>query len=235
LEQRNEISQDIFLPQAIPAYAANRIFEMLERNYSDYSYREVATNPRNLDDLPTEWEVDVIRYYKNNPNVTKKIHTRKVNNKDFLYISSPIKITEPKCLKCHTDAQTAPVSLVKNYGGVNGMGWKMNDIIGAHFVSLPVSLPEQKAKASLFNMLISMISIFTLIFMAINFMLVKWVVEPLAKIAEITEQISLKKSQIENFPKVGNKEMTNLIISIERLRESLKKSIQKMIKNESNE
>lgn len=77
LEFRDNISTETFLPQAIPAYAANRVFKILERNYPDYSYREVAVNPRNTADRPTEWEMDIIRRYKIDPEIFRKPKTRR--------------------------------------------------------------------------------------------------------------------------------------------------------------
>jgi methyl-accepting chemotaxis protein len=226
-------SENHFYPQAIPAYTANRIFQELVKKYPEYDYREVATNPRNLNDLPSAWEVEIIRYYKKNPAAKLMIYNRKIDDKELLYISYPIK-AQSQCLKCHTDAQTAPKSLVKKYGSVNGMNWKLGEIIGAHFVSLPMSVPKKKARELIFTMLISLISIFTLMFIIINFMLTKWVVEPISKVAEITEKISLDKRGEEDFPKTSNREMKNLTDSIKRLEISLKKAISKMINKNEN-
>src|SRR5579863_7960078 len=56
-----------FLPQTIPFYAANTTFKRLRASYKDYVMREAAKNPTNLDDRATEWEADLIDYFRNNP------------------------------------------------------------------------------------------------------------------------------------------------------------------------
>ena len=45
------------------------------------------------------------------------------------------------CLECHSTADKAPVEMIKLYGSANGFGWKMNDIIGAQIVSVPMAVP----------------------------------------------------------------------------------------------
>jgi protein-histidine pros-kinase len=36
--------------------------------------------------------------------------------------------------------------MIKLYGSANGFGWKMNDVIGAQIVSVPMALPVQIAE-----------------------------------------------------------------------------------------
>ena len=40
---------------------------------------------------------------------------------------------------------TAPRTVVERYGSENGFGWKVNDIIGAQIVSVPMQLPMERA------------------------------------------------------------------------------------------
>jgi len=42
-------------------------FKNLRASYSDYVLREAALNPTNLDDRATEWEVDLINYFRDHP------------------------------------------------------------------------------------------------------------------------------------------------------------------------
>ena len=222
LEKLNA-DKETFFPQAIPDYAVNGVFKLLQKNLKEYSYREVAINPRNLNNLPTEWEVSVIRYYRNHPEAKRKFYTRKKYENDFLYVTYPIRIYDKRCLRCHTDAKTAPKSLVKKYGPVNGMNWKFEEIVGAHLVSVPISLPNQKARESLLIIFMSILSVFILMFITLNIILSKWIVTPFKKLTTITEEISLGKNQHDNFPQAFSKEMKNLMSSIKRLKISMGK------------
>lgn len=56
-----------------------------------------------------------------------------------LYLSHPIKITDPGCLACHGAPSDAPQTLLATYGSVNGFGWKLNEMIGAQIVTVPMA------------------------------------------------------------------------------------------------
>ena len=58
-----------------------------------------------------------------------------------LYLARPITITDPGCLSCHTTPEMTPASVVKRYGTSGGYGWKLNEIIGAQIVSVPMAVP----------------------------------------------------------------------------------------------
>ncbi len=59
-------------PQIVPAYAATESFNYLRAKYPEYSYKEATLNPTNPRDRPADWEADVIRYFRDNPNVHSK-------------------------------------------------------------------------------------------------------------------------------------------------------------------
>ncbi|VEN72795.1 HAMP domain protein [Candidatus Desulfarcum epimagneticum] len=227
-------SEDVFHPQAVPAYAANRMFKFIDEKHLEYTYREVAANPRNLDNLPTSWEVEILRHYVNHPEEKQMVYTREKKGEEYLYITYPIRITDEKCLKCHTDAETAPKNLVKKYGPVNGMNWKLGEVVGAHLVSVPMSIPKQKAVESLFTMFISLIALFAVMLVSINFMISRWLVRPLSRITRITENISLGKNAGEGLPEIHSREMKKLAQAIRRIDISLKKAMDK-IKGKSKE
>jgi protein-histidine pros-kinase len=65
-----------FLAQTIPFYAVNITFKDLRSSYSDYVLREAALNPTNLDDRATEWEVDLINYFRDNPGQGRHVGER---------------------------------------------------------------------------------------------------------------------------------------------------------------
>ena len=56
-----------FLPQAIPFFASTTTFDQIRQTYPDYTYKEAALNPTNLRDRATDWEADIINYFRNSP------------------------------------------------------------------------------------------------------------------------------------------------------------------------
>src|ERR1700743_47110 len=50
-----------FYPQAVPAYAALRNFDLLKAQNAEYTYREPALNPTNPSNRAIDWEADIIQ------------------------------------------------------------------------------------------------------------------------------------------------------------------------------
>src|SRR5580698_7647748 len=123
-----------FLAQTIPFSAANVTFKYLRSSYPDYVLREAALNPTNLDDRATEWEVDLINYFRNNPGQTQHVGERSTPTGQVLYVAAPI-VAAQGCLQCHTQPAIAPRAMIRHYGPDHGFGWKPNDIVGAQIVS----------------------------------------------------------------------------------------------------
>ena len=74
------------------------------------------------------------------------IGTRDSSTGTALFLSRPIKVNNVSCLECHSTPDKAPAEMIKLYGGDNGFGWKLEDIIGAQIVSVPVSVPVRMAE-----------------------------------------------------------------------------------------
>jgi protein-histidine pros-kinase len=118
--------------------------------------------------------------------------------------------------------------MIKLYGTANGFGWKHNEIVGAQIVSVPMSVPIQKAKQAFYTFMGSLCGVFVLIFIVLNIMLGSVIVKPLAKMAQLADEISTGKMEIPEFEASGRDEIAVLARSFNRLRRSLEKAM-KMI------
>ena len=130
-----------FLPQTVPAYAATETINELRKNHPEYAYKEATLNPSNPRDRASDWEADLVASFRNAMDVKELTGERDTPTGRHMYIARPIQITNPACLACHNTPATAPPSMVKVYGEANGFGWKMNEIIGAQVVSVPMMVP----------------------------------------------------------------------------------------------
>jgi hypothetical protein len=74
------------------------------------------------------------------------IGTRDSSTGTALFLSRPIKVSNVSCLECHSTPDKAPAEMIRLYGGANGFSWKLDDIIGAQIVSVPVSVPVRMAE-----------------------------------------------------------------------------------------
>ena len=62
--------------------------------------------------------------------------------------------------------------MIKLYGTANGFDWKLNDIIGAQVVSVPLAVPLQSAQAAFIDLLWWLIGAFLVILLVANIMVV---------------------------------------------------------------
>ncbi|MGB8169116.1 MAG: DUF3365 domain-containing protein [Chthoniobacteraceae bacterium] len=143
-----ELLDSEFHPQSVPAFAATEIFTYLRAKYPEYFYKEATLNPTNPRDRAADWEADVVNQFRNNAALPEFIGTRDTPTGAALFLARPIKISNVSCLTCHSTPDKAPPEMIKLYGTANGFGWKMDEIIGAQVVSVPMSVPLGVATAT---------------------------------------------------------------------------------------
>jgi hypothetical protein len=142
----DELIDTQFHPQSVPAFAATEIFAYLREKFPDYFYKEATLNPTNPRDHATDWESDVVNQFRGNPTQAEFINTRESPTGTALFLARPIKVNNVSCLECHSTPDKAPAEMIKLYGGDNGFGWNLDDVIGAQIVSVPVSVPIHMAE-----------------------------------------------------------------------------------------
>ncbi len=214
-----------FLPQSVPAYSANEYFNQLRKTFPDYSYKEATLNPTNPVNRATDWEADIIRYFRQTPGQTEEIGERDTPNGRVLYIARPLRVTNPKCLSCHDTPELAPRTLIERYGSANGFGWKLNDVITAQIVSAPMALPVKRAKAAFNGFMFSLAGVFVLIFLALNAMLILLVTRPVQHLSRIADEVSLGNMNAPRFQLSGNDEIAALSQSFGRMRKSMAEAL----------
>jgi protein-histidine pros-kinase len=215
-----------FLPQSVPAFAATEVMNQLRKKYPDYSYKEAALNPTNPRDRAVEWEADIVNEFRNNAERLQISGTRVTPTGMSLYLARPFQIKDPACLACHTTADTAPASMVKLYGPNNGFGWKLNDVIGAQIVSVPMSLPIENANRAFLTFTGSLAAVFAALFIILNLMLWLLIVRPITRMSAAADQISTGSTDIPELAESGKDEVATLAKSFNRMRRSLEKAMQ---------
>jgi protein-histidine pros-kinase len=224
---RDKLAQkeDEFLPQSVPAFAATEIMNQLRKKYPDYAYKEAALNPTNPRNRAVEWESDIVYEFRNNAERKEISGTRLTPTGMSLFLARPFQIKDPACLSCHTTAETAPASMVKLYGTNNGFGWKLNEVIGAQVVSVPMSLPIQNANRAFYTFMASLSGVFVVLFVILNLMLSVLIVRPITQMSDAADRISTGDMEIPEFAESGRDEVSLLARSFNRMRRSLEKAI----------
>jgi len=212
--------KEVFLPQSVPAYGAAEVLNILSVSHPEYSFKSAMLNPTNPLDKAVEWEEDVINEFKTSPQMKEVIGKRSTPGGEMLYVATPIRITDPACLSCHTTPAAAPPKMVERYGASNGFGWRLNETLGAQVVSLPLSVPLQRADEALVVVNSVLAAVFLLMGVILNLMLLKLVIQPVSRLSEIADKVSMGEEAPE-FNIQNKDEIGILSDSFGRMRKSL--------------
>ena len=214
-----------FIPQTVPAYGATQSFTRLRRKYPEYTYKEAALNPTNPRNRAVEWETDIVNEFRNNEARKEFSGTRMTPSGLSMYLARPFQIKDGACLVCHTTADMAPPAMVKLYGSNNGYGWKLNEVIGAQIVSVPMSVPIENANRAFYTFLASLAGVFVVLFVILNLMLSMLIVQPIRRMSAAADKISVGELDIPELSESGKDEVALLAKSFNRMRRSLEKAI----------
>ena len=228
----NERSEQVFLPETVPAFSAHTIFNTLKKNpeYREFLYRETVLNPTNIADRDDAFERQVIERFRTTPDLKEQTGFRSNTSNaqgQVFYMAHPTKIVKQTCLRCHGNSQDAPQSMIAKYGNKNGFNWKLNDIVGMQIISVPADHIFNNARYLFFSIMGMILAIFGIVIGFVNFWLRRQVVEPVTKIAQIVEDISMGKTNV-TLDSHRRDEIGMLAQSIDRLNVSLKMAMRRI-------
>lgn len=215
-----------FLPQTVPAFAATETLNEMRRKYTNYAYKEATLNPTNLRDRPADWEADLIHSFRNDGGRKEITGQRETPTGPVLYIAHPIRIESPACLQCHSTPDAAPPSMIRIYGSANGFGWKLDEVVGAQVVSVPMSVPLENAAQAFRTFMISLAAVFAAVFVVLNLLLSWLIIRPVSRMSAAADKISTGDFDQPEFAETGNDEVAVLARSFNRMRRSLEKAMQ---------
>ncbi len=210
-----------FLPQTVPAYAATEVFNDMRKTHPDYGYKEATLNPTNPRDRANDWEADIVHAFRQTPDNKEMVGERDTATGRALYLARPIQITNAACLVCHSIPDVAPRTMIDQYGAANGFGWKLNEVIGAQVVSVPMSVPILRANQTFRTFMLSLSAIFLTAFVLLNIMLHTMVIRPVTRLAALADQVSLGNFDAGEFKSHGRDEIGVLTEALGRMKTSL--------------
>jgi len=224
----------LFIPETIPFYAATESFNSLRQisrgAYNEYSYKEAALNPTNPRDRAVDWEADIINTFRNNAHVHELSNVRDTPTGKMLFVAHPISVGQ-NCLQCHSEARTAPASLIRRYGSDNGFGWKVGDVAGAQIVSVPMTVPIRMADHAFRRLMIYLVAIFFVGLVLLNILLYFMIVRPASRLSRIADEVSRGNLDAPEMEVTGRDEISILAASFNRMRVSLIQAL-RMLENQ---
>lgn len=214
-----------FLSQTVPAYAASRYIEKLQKNHPEYSYKEAALNPTNPANRATDWEAEIITWFQHHPEQTQIVGERETPAGRMLYFGRPIQINNESCLACHGSPSAAPSTFLATYGSANGFGWELTEIIGAQLVNVPMDVPLARAQETFTVFMSALLGVFLLVFLALNVLLHHIVIKPVSTISARATQVSMGALDVPELTIDGSAEIDALAQSFNRMHRSLNNAV----------
>jgi HAMP domain-containing protein len=215
-----------FLPHTVSAWAAQTNMREVSAQFPNYAYKEAALNPTNPADHATDWEADIIAEFQRTATLKEFTTIRDTPAGPILSVSRPIRITDPGCLSCHTTAAEAPASMIDLYGTANGFGWKLNDIIGAQIVSVPMQVALDRANELFIVIFGGLAAVFLFTLLLLNLVLHFMIIRPIRSMSAIAGAVSLGDNDAPEFAEQGSDEISSLGQSFNRMRRSLTNAMQ---------
>jgi HAMP domain-containing protein len=214
-----------FIPQSVPAFAATEQFNELRKNYPDYTFKAATLNPTNPRNHATDWEIDIVNQFRQSAAKTEVIGERATQAGRSLYLARPIQIKDPACLTCHSTPDAAPRTMVETYGSTNGFGWKVNEIVGANIVSVPTSVPVQRANYTFRIFLLSLLVVFAFTIGMLNVMLYLFVIRRVKRLSKLADEVSLGNLDAGEFQTRSKDEIGVLTEALGRMKTSMVQAI----------
>jgi len=212
-----------FRPEMVSAFSALQVIERLKQqnpDYKEYRYREPTLNPTNLQDKPADWERDIIGAFRGGAVQPPIFGERDTPLGRVLYMSKPLTAKAP-CLECHSTPANAPATMIQMYGPNNGFGWKVNEIIGAQVVEVPLSLPLARARQAFVTFTSSLLATLVAAGLLLNLMIWALIVRPVTRLSHLADRVSLGDFEAPDLVMSGNDEIRALADSLSRMRRRL--------------
>ncbi len=219
-------TESYFISETVPAYSAKTVFKYLRsiEGYENFLYREATINPTNLRDKADGFEKKIIEKFREDLNLKEQKGYRSFVKGDVFYIARPLAVNSRRCLKCHGDPKDAPQNQINTYGRKHGFGWKLNEIVGAQIVSVPVARAFNIDRRTQFIAVI-VISIFSILsILIIDLFLKQTIIKPLKQIAAWAKEVSTG-NVTQDYKHKTNDEIGLLAAAINRLKVTLEMAI----------
>ncbi len=193
-----------FINEIVPSFTARKVFENFrdQPEYRNFSYKEAALNPTNPKDKADPFETDLVKQFRQQPDLTKLSGYRNIAGVQQFFTARPLVVNNASCLQCHSHPSVAPKTLVASFGAESGFGWQLNDIVAAQTIYVPSEEVFAKGHQYLALTMGIFISIFAAVVLLINGLLKRRVIHPIKQLTAIARKIktgTMTAEQVSEF------------------------------------
>ena len=226
----SDASEVQFLPQTVPSFSARTAFTHFRERFPAFKYKETALNPTNPANAAADWERALIKRLRADRALTEIVKVRTTPDGEHFTMAFPLAVTSKSCLSCHANPGGAPKSMVAVYGDKNGFGWKLDEVVGAQIISVPMAEIRDGYRQTIQLFAIALGAIFLVLLALLNVLLSRMVISPITKMAQLAEAVSMGDSDAPEYVLSGSDEIASLSQSFTRMRRSLDNAM-KMLKS----
>lgn len=177
-------SEKFIIKAMSSSYISRHVMERLNVDTSQYYYRRVALNARNINSIPSALEKRLILYFRSNPGVTHWEGNESVGGQDYYMSARPV-VYVSSCMRCHGRSDNAPRELLDMYGSDRGFGYPVGKVSGVVCAGFPVQYTVRQIKDVTFGYLMLYLAGMVIFFILISFYFNKLVVHKLHRLTSI--------------------------------------------------
>ncbi|MCI5125863.1 MAG: DUF3365 domain-containing protein, partial [Candidatus Electrothrix sp. AR5] len=206
-------SKDYFEPAWMSSTYAVREIEKIfnSMDNEDYYYKECAINARSPQNEADEFEKAFIEELNTDPKLLYRSLIRKLDGTYYFVILRRGEVMEATCLRCHSDPVKAPKDLVAAYDAERSFNRKVNEVVSAISIRVPISAAY--AKADQFSQQLSTVFIIVLMTLfAVQYIIYRFIViKPIINLKNTAQNISKDDTLLgEEIPLPISKEFSEL-------------------------
>lgn len=224
--------ENTFHAVTVPAFGAQSVFHLAQEGDSGFIYREPALNPTNPNDRPTPFEVELLDKFRADAELKELAGVRNDDKGKVYYLARPIRAQEA-CLVCHDVPQRASAAMVAKYGPYNGFGWKLNEVVAMQSLTVPAAAELRETGEIAMMLAGGLLIVFLVTYFVLTLSIDSLVVRPLRALVQAADAASTSNDTNVALPSGGAKEVHTIALAIERLRTSLRKSLQQLSNGKS--
>lgn len=219
---RPVVASKVFHPPAVSSVVATSLIAGHLREYApEYYIKVVSDNPMNRDNMASGYELSLLEQFRQERGNSRIVSRGTLHGTHYLISSSPL-VSKPGCIACHGDPVGAPEVIRATYGSDSGYHYRLNEVVGAGVVGVPVDHVDEIAlRQGLF--VVALLSIvFAILFIIVNLLVRRVIVSPILSIEQKAASISQGEFDTEIPELSRNDEIGQMAKAIELMRRSLK-------------
>ncbi|MEW6348763.1 MAG: DUF3365 domain-containing protein [Thermodesulfobacteriota bacterium] len=162
------IGTDQFILEAMSTtFVSTRIQERFAQQMPGYTYRRIATRPRNPSNAPDDLEKETLFWFNEDKDMTVWSGEVTRNRERVFFVAEPVVVFQ-ECLRCHGKPEDSPKELREKYGEHSGFGYQVGEIMGLNSVSVPVQATIAKVRTATLVIALASAVGFGAIFLVVN-------------------------------------------------------------------